>query len=200
METKTDLFKQYKEQYIQDKSPVLVDIPPIPYLSVVGQGSPGGDAFVRGVQSLFGAAFGIKMARKFAGLGDYKVCPLQGQWWVDGKSWMEVPRDKWQWKLMIRTPENITQSDLEAAREAAKRKKKDFDLDAVVLETIDEGRCVQVLHVGPYSMEHKTIAAMDAFAIGQGLTMHGLHHEIYLSDPRRVDPAKLKTILRHPVR
>ena len=197
---KLDLFQQFKDQYVAEKRPVFLEIPPVPYLAVVGQGEPGGEAFQQAVASLYGAAYGIKMARKKAGLGDYKVAPLQGQWWVDGThSWRDIPRERWQWQLLIRVPAEIAQPDLDVAVAEAVRKKKDADLGRVRLVTLHEGPCVQMLHVGEYSSEAHTVAQMTDFAASQGLAFRGPHHEIYLSDPNRTAPEKLKTILRHPV-
>ena len=136
------------------------------------------------------------MTRKFAGQ-DYKVCHLEGLWW--GFEEMER-QDTWRWKLLIRVPDFISGGDLKAAAAALKKKGKGELPVEVRLETLKEGRCVQVLHTGPYSDEGSTMARMKAVAESNGLSFAGAHHEIYLSDPRRVVPEKLRTILRMPVK
>jgi len=192
---KLDLFKLHKAEYAAPKEPKLVEVGPAEYLTIEGRGEPGGEDFQTALGALYGMAFTIKMTRKIEGLGDYAVCKLESQWWnIDG------PKDGWQWKMMIRTPEFVGQDDLASAAAKLVEKKKGAGVDGVKLERIDEGRCVQMLHIGPYDKEHETIAKMLAFAKEKGLAVHGRHHEIYVSDPRRVPPERLKTILRHPLR
>jgi hypothetical protein len=146
-------------------------------------------------------AFTIKMTRKFAGKQDYAVCKLEGQWWSDSAPcFTQLPKDQWQWKLLIRTPEFITRADLDQAVAVLLKRGKGADVKRVQLEPLTEGKCVQMLHVGPYDKEGDTVALMQAFAEKHQLQFHGRHHEIYLSDPRRVAPERLKTILRHPVK
>lgn len=198
---KTDLYKLHKDEYVTPKKPVLINVKPAAYLTIAGKGEPGGEEFQDRVGALYSMAYTIKMTRKFEGLQDYAVCKLEAQWWVEGEpeDFATVPKDQWQWKLLIRTPDFITQADLDKAVAALTKKGKSPTVKDVVLETIDEGRCVQMLHVGPYDREGETVAVMNAFMKEQGLKRHGLHHEIYLSDPRRVPPERLKTILRLPV-
>ncbi|KPL00220.1 MAG: hypothetical protein AMK75_05700 [Planctomycetes bacterium SM23_65] len=200
---KLDLYKEHKAEYVTPKAPVLVEVAPATYLTIEGQGPPGTEAFQAKVGALYSVAFTIKMTRKFAGKGDYKVCNLEGLWWVAGKKgtrFVKAPPETWRWKLMIRVPEFITEHDLEDAKQALLAKKKPPQFTEVELESLEEGCCVQVLHVGPYADEGPTITAMHDFAKENGLSFDGLHHEIYLSDPRRVPPERLRTILRHPVR
>jgi hypothetical protein len=174
--------------------PVLIQTRPAVYLTIDGVGEPGSVVFQGAIGALYAAAFTMKMANKFAGR-DYKVCGLEGLWWG-----LDAPRESWQWKLLIRTPDFITREELAQTIEKLLQKGKPAEVSQVKLETIDEGRCVQVLHLGPYSEEPKTIAAMEEFAAAHGLHNEGHHHEIYLSDPRRSKPEKLRTILRQPVR
>lgn len=199
---KLDLYREHKEEYVAPKTPVLVEAGPAQYLAVSGKGAPGGECFQSRVTALYAVAFTVKMTHKSAGKGDYKVCTLEGLWWdeMDRGDFSAVPLDQWCWKLLIRTPDFVTEDDLRKARDALRQKKKPPEFEEVTLETMEEGLCVQVLHVGPYSAEGKTVRAMHRFAEGEGLSFHGVHHEIYLSDPRRVAPEKLRTILRHPVR
>jgi hypothetical protein len=189
---KIDLYKLHKPEYVAPRTPVLVQVTRAKYLAIEGRGAPGGLEFQARVEALYGAAFTIKTAKKLAGQ-DYKICGLEGLWWDTDK-----PRPEWRWKLIIRTPDFVTARDLAAAvaKLAAKGKKGGED---VRLETIEEGKCVQVLHVGPYAEEDTTLKRMREFAAAQGVALRGPHHEIYLSDPRRVPPERLRTILRAPV-
>ena len=198
---KIDLYRSNKNDYAAPKMPVLLDIAPATYLAISGQGAPGGDAFTASIGALYGMAFTIKMTRKFAGQQDYGVCKLEGIWWSDsGSCFTQSPKEQWQWQLCIRTPDFITQAELKKAVAVLVKRGKGEEVKRVRLEKLAEGKCVQMLHVGPYDQEDRTAALMQAFAEKQGLEFHGRHHEIYLSDPRRVAPERLKTILRHPVR
>lgn len=138
------------------------------------------------------------MTRKSAGKQDYTVSRLEGQWFFAGDP-AKVPPDQWQWKLLIRTPDFIRPSDLKQAVATLRKKGKAPEAMEVTLETLDEGTCVQMLHVGPYDREGETVSKMGAFAQEHGFRVVGPHHEIYISDPRRVPPERLKTILRQPV-
>ncbi|OHB68702.1 MAG: hypothetical protein A2Y77_17055 [Planctomycetes bacterium RBG_13_62_9] len=199
---KIDLYKLHKDQYVNAKSPVLVTMDEAVYLTIGGRGAPGGPEFTDRVGALYGAAFTIKMTRKFAGMQDYVIGKLEAQWWLDGQGgdFATAPQDQWNWRLMIRTPPFVKQQELDQAIEKLLKKGKARCADQVKLESITEGLCVQMLHVGPYQEEGRSISAMKTFADGQGLACHGRHHEIYLSDPRRIPPEKLRTILRLPVR
>jgi hypothetical protein len=196
---KIDLYATHKAEYVTPKTPVLLTIASARYLAIDGQGAPGGDRFTAAVGALYGAAFTIKMTRKFAGKQDYAVAKLEARWFVDGDP-ATTARVAWRWKLLIRTPMFVTGADLTRAVKVLLDRGKAAEVKEVSLETIKEGRCVQMLHVGPYDREPETLAAMRALAESKGLTFAGPHHEIYLSDPRRVAPAKLRTILRVPAR
>lgn len=197
---KIDLYKLHKSDYAASKDPALVNIKPAKYLTIDGQGEPGGPEFQTMLGALYQAAYTMKMAKKSGGQ-DYKVCTLEGLWWgsVPGQCSTEQPRNTWNWKLIIRVPDFITAADLKSAVAALKQKGKGDLPQKVRLETIKEGRSVQALHVGPYAAEPETVERMRTFAEASGLAFHGTHHEIYLSDPRRVAPERLKTILRMPV-
>lgn len=205
---KLDLYKEFKAQYKAKADPELLDLPPIQYLTVEGKGAPAGDAFKDGTEALYAMAYTIKMnCKKNGPIGggdprDYVVCKLEGLWWSADErcfDFLDVPREEWLWKLLIRTPDFITQKDLEWAAEAALAKGKTESVRNVSFETIDEGPVVQALHVGPYAEETPLIRRMHETAQKVGKSFVGKHHEIYLSDPRRVEPEKLKTILRHPI-
>jgi len=199
---KIDLYKQYKDQYKSPKKPVLITVGAATYLAIAGRGEPGGPEFTEKIGALYGVAYTIKMTRKFTGRQDYVVCKLEAQWWLDDptKDFAAVPRDRWNWKLMIRTPDIVTKDELQKAVSVLIEKDKSPAVREVKLESVSEGLCVQMLHVGPYDREGETIELMKAFAEQQGLEFHDRHHEIYLSDPRQVALERLKTILRHPVR
>jgi hypothetical protein len=198
---KHDLYKLHKSDYVTPRKPVTVDIKPARYLTITGRGEPGGPTFQAKLGVLYNVAFTVKMTKKSAGQ-DYAVCKLEGLWWGNKKtsSFLEEPRDRWNWKLMIRTPDFIQNRDVSEAARNLLAKGRSADVSEVKLESLREGRCVQVLHTGRYDREAITIQYMHKFAAVAGLQLHGLHHEIYLSDPRRVDPLRLKTILRYPVR
>jgi hypothetical protein len=197
MTTKLDLCKLHKAEYAAPRKPALIPTKPAWYLVIAGQGAPGGDRFTACIGALYGAAFTIKMTRKFAGQQDYAVGKLEGLWFFDGDPG-GIPKDQWRWKLLIRTPDFISEKDLGAAVATLLKRGKSREVEEVKLETISEGFCVQMLHVGPYEKEGDTVAQMAAFADTAGLKLFGPHHEIYLSDPRRVPPERLKTILRVP--
>lgn len=167
---------------------------PARYLAIEGQGKPGSELFQAQIGALYGAAYTIKMTRKSAGHGDYKVCALEGLY-----SDVDNENHTMKWKLLIRVPDFVTERDLSDAVAALKKKGKGAEADNVRIEVLKEGKCVQVLHVGPYDQEPATIERMEAFAKENGRTLRGPHHEIYLSDPRRVPPERLRTILRFPL-
>ena len=198
---KIDLCKLHKDQYAAPKSPVLLTVSEATYLAICGRGAPGGPEFTEKIGALYGVAFTTKMTHKFAGLQDYAVCKLEAQWWMDDDSdnFADVAPNRWNWRMMIRTPSIVEQAEVERAIDTVMKKGKTPQADQVKLESITEGLCVQMLHVGPYDQEPVTVAVMKAFAEKQGLAFNGRHHEIYLSDPRRIPPERLKTILRLPV-
>ena len=198
---KLDLYKLHKADYVTPRKPVLVEIKPAKYLAITGRGEPGGAMFQARLGALYNVAFTIKMAKKFAGQ-DYAVCKLEGLWWGSKHpaNFLGEPREAWNWKLLIRTPDFIQNREVSQASRSLLAKGRSADVSEVRLESLREGRCVQLLHTGAYDQESATIEQMRQFAEEAGLALHGLHHEIYLSDPRRVVPAELKTILRHPVR
>jgi hypothetical protein len=185
---KLDLYVEHKPEYVAAKKPVLVHVRPAQYLSIAGRGKGGGPEFRKRLGALYNVAFTIKMAKKAAGR-DYGVCKLEGLW-----------RNDHDWTLLIRTPDFITAKDLKAAVRKLREKGKDAEVAEVEIAKLNEGRSVQKLHVGPYDREQGTIETMLEFAAAAGLRLGGLHHEIYLSDPRRVAPERLRTILRYPVR
>ncbi len=195
---KLDLGARFKREYVAPRKPVLIDTAPACYLVVEGKGEPGGAVFQARVGALYAMAFTVKMTRKFAGKQDYAVGKLEARYFDLGGQ-RTPPRDKWRWQLLIRTPDFVETGELDRAVAVLRKRGKEGDSALVKLDTIAEGRCVQMLHVGPYDREGDTVEVMAAWAKSQGLRCRGPHHEIYLSDPRRVAPEKLKTILRLPV-
>jgi hypothetical protein len=197
-----DLFKLHRDQYATPPTPVIIETQPALYLAIAGQGMPGGEAFMQQMGALYSIAYTIKMTHKFSDGGDYKVGMLEALWWHDhpGLDFDSIPADELRWELLIRTPDFIAPRDLTAAVERLEDKGKTDILREVRLVTLAEGTCVQMLHVGPYDRERESIARMVDFARARGHALHGRHHEIYISDPRRMAPEKLRTILRLPVR
>lgn len=181
----------------------IIDVPPLQYLMVDGHGDPNmAGEYAQALAALYPVAYKLKFASKKDMERDYVVMPLEALWWADDMAAFTSARDKsqWSWTAMILTPDWITGDLLDAAVEQVGRKDPPASLAKVRLETLQEGRCVQTLHVGSYDDEAPVLAAMhEEFIPGAGLAMTGRHHEIYLSDPRRVEPAKLRTILRQPV-
>lgn len=205
---KLDLRKQYKKLYTPSaKQPEIVDVPSLNFLRIDGAIEPGqgpgtSPGFEQAMQALYGAAYTLKFMLKQRPVDplDYPVMALEGLWWVeDGRFDIHI-KDNWFYTLQIMQPEQIT-PDLFAEALAKLRKKRGSDpaFDRLRLEPYAEGLCVQIMHLGPYVDEPATLDRMRAFAGEQGYQLHGLHHEIYTGDPRKGDPAKLKTVLRHPI-
>jgi hypothetical protein len=197
MTTKLDLYKTHKAEYVTPRTPALVGTKPAQYLAMAGEGAPGNARFQACIGALYGIAFTVKMKRKFDGKQDYAVCKLEAIYDCD---LAETPKDRWKWRLMIRTPDFVSQKDLNDAVATLLKRGKPVEVKEVVLQSIDEGDCVQMLHIGPYEKEQESTELMRRFAEAKGLKLAGAHHEIYLSDPRRVPPERLRTILRQPVR
>lgn len=180
----------------------ILELPTASYLMIDGAGNPNTQAFTDAVESLYPVAYTLKFASKRDGT-DYVVPPLEGLWWADDMSTFTSARDKsrWSWTLMLVVPEWIDADAVEAARAAVGAKQAPpARLGDIRFETLDEGTCVQTLHIGSFDDEAPVLARMhDEFIPGNGWRMTGRHHEIYLADPRRTAPEKLRTILRQPV-
>ena len=205
-----DYKKEYKEFYLPSGQPQLVTVPEMNFLAVRGKGDPNlpDGAYKQAIGLLYGVAYTIKMSKmgthKIDGYFDYVVPPLEGLWWQDGVCGVDYTRkEDFQWISLIRLPEFVTREVFDwAVDEAADKKKMDFS--AVEFMNWEEGLCVQCMHIGSYDDEPSTVALMHKYMESQGyaldITDKRLHHEIYLSDDRRVAPEKLKTVIRHPVR
>jgi len=200
---KVDLKKQLKHLYnASTKENVLVDVPSMNFLMIDGQGNPGTAAEYRhAIETLYPVAYTLKFAVKKGPIGiDYGVMPLQGLWWTDDmKDFSTDNKDIWKWTMMIMQPEWITAELVDEAKEQAGKKKELPSLSRLRFEAYAEGEAAQIMHIGPYADEGPTIERLHQFIEDQGRELRGKHHEIYLSDPRRADPSKLKTIIRQPV-
>ena len=205
-----DYKKEYKEFYLPRKKPEIVDVPAMNYIAVRGTGDPNredGD-YQKAIGLLYAIAFTIKMSKRgghrIDGYFDYVVPPLEGFWWQEGVEGFDyTSKELFHWISVIRLPDFVSRDDFAwAIAEATAKKKQDFS--RVEFLTIEEGLCVQMLHIGPYDDEPGSVAMMDAFIAEQGygndFSDTRLHHEIYLSDVRRTAPEKLRTVLRHPIR
>ena len=201
---KIDFKKSQKEFYTAKLNPQMLDVPSMKYLMIDGAGNPGKSPdYSASVGALFGIAYTLKfMIKKSSGV-DYAVGPLEGLWWMDRMEEFSMDRkDDWKWTMMIRQPDFIKKEDFKTALDLF-FKKKDANHDFGMLvrfEEYEEGNSAQVLHNGPYDNEPPVIAGLHDFIKGKGFSLRGKHHEIYMGDPRRADPAKLKTVLRHPIR
>ena len=198
---KIDLRKQLKALYKATASPALVEVPPLSCLMIDGRGDPNSSPqFRQALEALYGLSYTMKFASKKAGGPDWTVMGLEGLWWTgEGGNFRFDRKDLWRWTLLIVQPEVVTAKMLAQTAKELSAKKDNPAIAQVRLEKFHEGLCAQVLHVGPYSAEEPTIAALHQFITDQGCKLHGKHHEIYMSDARRVPPERLKTILRHPI-
>jgi len=200
---KIDYKKELKHLYSPPKNKiVLVDVPLMKFLMIDGRGDPNNSPeFQSAVDTLYGVAYTLKFYLKKQGIGpDYTVMPLEGLWWMDGWGDFDLEdKDNWLWTLMIMQPEHITGKQVLAAIEQLRAKKDPPRLDQVTFEVYEEGLAVQTMHIGPYAEEGPTIEKLHRFAKENGYRLHKKHHEIYLGDPRRTKPERLRTVLRQPV-
>jgi len=202
---KIDFKKKWSHLYNPPRHDfVTVEVPPLAYLMVDGHGDPNVHPdYQAAVEALYAVAYKLKFMSKNELGRDYAVMPLQGLWWAEDMDHYTVKRDKsaWDWTMMILTPEWITPEMVLQAKSAAGEKKNLPALSKLRLETLEEGLVAQIMHIGSYDEEAPTLARLHQEWIPQhGFVENGRHHEIYLGDPRRVEPAKLKTILRQPIR
>jgi hypothetical protein len=203
-----DFKKDFKELYQPKTTPSVVDVPEMTFIMVDGKGDPNTSGeYAAAVELLYGLSYAIKMSSK--AILEYVVPPLEGFWNVadpdfKGAGAAITDKSRLEWTMMLRQPDFVTEDIFQAAAAALKKKKPHLDVTAARLEKLTEGLCVQVMHIGSYDDEPKTILALDRFAAENGyLPDFGdgrRHHEIYLADPRKVEPEKLKTVIRHPVK
>jgi len=196
-----DLKKTLKPYYTASAAkPSIIAVPPMNCLMVDGIGDPNGQAFQEAVGSLYSVAYTLKFAFKKDKAVDYPVMALEGLWCADDVAdFLNGKRENWKWTLLIVLPDVVTKKDVGAAVASAKKKAKFPGFPEVRFEKFTEGRAAQVMHVGPYATERPTIERLHSFVEEQGYQLRGKHHEIYLGDPRRSAPEKLRTIIRHPV-
>jgi hypothetical protein len=202
-----DLVKTLHPLYSPPKDRcVIVEVPDMAFLMVDGRGDPGAsEAFEAAVQALYSAAYTLKFSlKKTDPERDFKVAPLEGLWWGDDPTPtladLQRDRESWNWTLMIAVPDAVTADEVTTALEAAARKKDLPAAPLLRLERFEEGLAAQIMHVGPYSEEAPTIEKLHEWVAAEGYELRGRHHEIYLGDPRRTAPERLKTVVRHPVR
>ena len=205
-----DFKKEYKEFYMPKNTPSIVTVPKMNYVAIRGSGNPNDEdgEYKKAISLLYGIAFTIKMSKKGShqmdGFFDYVIPPLEGFWWQDGIDGIDYShKESFNWISAIRLPDFVTKAEFDwAVSEATAKKKEDFS--KAEFFTYDEGLCVQCMHIGSYDDEPATVEAMHRYADEQGyvldITSDRRHHEIYLSDARKVPPEKLKTVIRHPIR
>lgn len=205
-----DYKKEYKEFYMPKQTPSIVEVPKMNYIAVRGKGDPNQEEgeYKESIGLLYAIAFTIKMSYKGShaidGYFQYVVPPLEGFWWQEGTTGIDYShKEKFNFISVIRLPDFVSEEDFRwAVDEATEKKHKDFS--KVEFFTYEEGLCVQCLHMGPYDDEPKTIESMDSYAAEQGygidISAERFHHEIYLSDPRKCKPERLKTVIRHPIK
>ena len=205
-----DFKKEYKEFYMPKGKPEIVTVPKANYIAVRGKGNPNdeGGAYQQAVGILYAVAYTLKMSYKtdyrIEGFFDYVVPPLEGFWWQDGVGGIDYSdKSTFNWISVIRLPDFVTQKDFDWAVKTAE-KKKHLDCSKAEFLTIDEGLCVQIMHMGPFDDEPATVSMMNAYLLENGyendFSGSRLHHEIYLSDARKVAPEKWKTVIRHPIK
>ncbi len=202
MAGKVDIKKQHKHLFAPKREAHLVDVPKFRYLMIDGEGSPEGMAFQDAIGALYSTAYTNKFRLKKDGRDDFVVPPLEALWWADDESaFEENRRDEWQWTLMVILPDHVAEEDVAGSlAELDKNGKSTAAHRRIRAEPLDEGQAVQCLHIGPYDSMGGAISTMQAFAESNGLKLAGKHHDVYLSDPRRTAPEKLKTVLRRPIR
>ena len=205
-----DFKKEYKEFYLPKNKPQIVNVPKANYIAIRGQGNPNeeGGAYQRAISVLYAVAYTLKMSYKtdykIAGFFEYVVPPLEGFWWQDGILGVDYSKkDEFNWISIIRLPDFITRENFDWAVKTASEKKK-IDCSKAEFLTIEEGLCVQIMHIGSFDDEPATVTLMDKYLEENGYEKDfsdtRLHHEIYLSDPRKTTPDKQKTVIRHPVK
>lgn len=206
-----DYKKEYKDLYLPKNKPGIIDVPEMRFIMVDGKGDPNTSAsYKEAVEVLYGLSYAIKMSKMGStqplGYFDYVVPPLEGLWWFENNFFdgsVIGRKDEFCWVTMIRQPEFVTPEVFETAKASLSKKKPGLDTSIARLEDFTEGLCAQVMHLGSYDDEPPTVAALEEFIESQGYrtVMSGLrqHHEIYLSDPRKTAPEKLKTVIRHPI-
>lgn len=196
---KIDFKKILKELYNPSaKEPVVVDVPEMNFLMIDGQGAPEAKDYQDALEALYSVSYTVKFMLKKGGF-DYVVPPLESLWWADQKEFTMETKDKWKWTAMLMQPEQVSKEMVAEASEKVSQKKELPALSKMQFKSYKEGLSVQVMHIGPYADEGPTIEKLHKFAEEKGYTLRGKHHEIYLGDPRRTAPERLKTVIRQPL-
>ena len=199
---KLDLKKQYRELYLPSaRECAVVDIPELQFLMIDGHGDPNtGDEYRQALEALYGMSYTLKFLSKQTEEIDYVVMALEGLWWTDDMAdFSEDDKSAWSWTSMIMQPGHLTKAHFEDAADQLRAKKNPMALGKMRFESFHEGLSVQIMHIGPYAEEAPTISRLHQFAVDNGYRIRDKHHEIYLSDPRRAAPEKLRTVIRQPV-
>ncbi len=195
-----DLRRAHPQLWRAPDTPERITAPPVACLAVDGAGAPGGEAYAAAVGTLFAVSYGLRFAVKAAGGEPWTVMPLEGLWWADDMTdFLTGDRARWRWTMLVAQPPAVTDALVADALAAAVRKGKAPAANRLRFDALEEGDAVQVMHHGPYSAEGPTVAALHAWISGAGLALRGTHHEVYLSDPNRVAPERMRTIIRQPV-
>lgn len=216
MQFKLDYKKEFKDLYMPKNEPMLVDVPEMNFIMVDGKGDPNdeGGEYQSAVEILYALSYAIKMSKKgsynIEGYFEYVVPPLEGLWWVENDDMDFTKKNKFEWTSMIRQPEFVTKEVFEWSCSEVLRKKTNIDVSKARLQSFKEGLCVQIMHIGSYDDEPKTVEKLDKYVEDNNLinaistiNEQGIikrHHEIYMSDPRKTSLDKLKTVIRHPVK
>lgn len=205
---KLDLTKEYKKYYSAKTKPAILNIESAQYLSIVGKGDPSDKLFAENIEALYSVAYTIKFSFKTINK-DFVVAKLEGLWWYDEEKYKDIsisdspkliPRSEWEYRLLIRLPEFVNDKDIDLAIKTVLEKKWIQKAKLIEFFKMNEGKVVQILHIGPFDKEPETLQVMTDFIRENKFLKNGLHHEIYLSDFRKTEPQKLKTILREPVK
>ncbi len=198
MADKIDLKKQYPDYYQATTEVAEVKLGAGNFVTFDGHGEPGGAAFQNAIGTLYAVAYTIKQSAKERD-ADFVVAPPEAQFWVEDRSGKPLPMADWRWRILLRLPTGINRAHVERAKDRVGAKRGDLPAQKVAYERIHEGRAIQILHVGPYNTEDSDIQRLQEYAREHGLKLNGPHHEVYLSDPGRTAPERLRTILRAPI-
>ena len=205
---KLDLVKEFKSYYSAKPKPEMFEVGPVRYLSILGKGDPSGQQFADKIKTLYSVVYPLKFTCKAMGQ-DFVVAKLEGLWWFNLEKYagigmvdapVKVPRQEWEYRLLIRIPDFISEELVNETRQKVKEKKPTLNVEEVQVHQTRDGIVVQMLHIGPFSNELETLKQMQYYMELHQLQYNGFHHEIYLSDFKKTAPEKLKTILREPVK
>ncbi|WP_238177729.1 GyrI-like domain-containing protein [Paenibacillus contaminans] len=204
MSKKVDYKKDFKQLYLPKPAPEIVVVPRIPFIMVSGSGNPNGDAFAKATEALYSMSYAVRMSYKSddvpVGYYEYTVFPLEGEWDLLDRSKPSTDKNNFKYTIMIRQPDFLTEEGFERFLEQTKRKKQNPLLEKVRFEHVEDGLSCQMMHIGSFEDEPESFAQMEAFCTEHGFTrLSKMHREIYLSDPRKTEPSKMKTVLRFSV-